>query len=83
MAREHRLAIIAACAFAHDGGAARNGGVPLLPPDPPCVGSPFLSLEPNPTTGLGCGLGPELSGLLAALALVRRARRSRARGPRP
>jgi len=39
-----------------DGGASRNGGVPLADPDPPCVGKPHRNREtPN-----ACGLGGEL-----------------------
>jgi uncharacterized repeat protein (TIGR03806 family) len=65
-----------------DGGASRNGGVPLLPPEPLCTGVPFGNLEAGLTT-TGCGLGPELAGLLLAISLARRARRSPAHGRRP
>ena len=39
-----------------DGGASRNGGVPLADPDPPCVGKPHRNRE----TPDACGLGGEL-----------------------
>ena len=43
--------------------------------------APFANLETS--TATGCGLGPELAGLLLAISLVSRARRSPARGRRP
>jgi uncharacterized repeat protein (TIGR03806 family) len=65
----------------HDGGLSQNGGV-ALPPEPACVEAPYSDLEAASAT-TGCGLGPELAGVLLALSLVSRARRSPARGPRP
>jgi uncharacterized repeat protein (TIGR03806 family) len=67
-----------------DGGASRNGGVALLPPDPPCVRAPYANREPtSPLSMGGCGMGPEVAGALALLGALRRARRRPARDRRP
>ena len=55
-----------------DGGASRNGGVPLAVADPECAGSPGRNLEVR----VGCGIGFELAPLFALFAL------GRPRGPR-
>jgi len=60
-----------------DGGASRNGGVPLAQPDPQC-GAAFVGSEAAASGG-GCGLGPELLFLVPPLAALRRARRRSAR----
>ena len=62
----------------YDGGASRNEGVPLLPPEPLCAEAPFLNSE----VSTSCGLGPELAGVLLTLSLVMRARRSGGTTPR-
>jgi uncharacterized repeat protein (TIGR03806 family) len=67
-----------------DGGASRNGGVPLLPPEPQCREKPYANLEyGSPLSMGGCGLGPELAGVLALLGALRRARRRPAHDRRP
>jgi uncharacterized repeat protein (TIGR03806 family) len=66
-----------------DGGASRNGGVPRLAPEPLCVAAPHANREStSPFSMGGCGMGPELAGLLALLSAVRRARRRPARDRR-
>jgi hypothetical protein len=56
-----------------DGGASRNGGVPIAGADPQCT-APWIGREATPTNGF-CGFGPELALALPALAALRRARR--------
>ena len=51
-----------------DGGASRNGGVPIAAPDPVCVDAPWRDSE-QPSH---CGLGAELPLVLAGLAAWRR-----------
>jgi hypothetical protein len=58
-----------------DGGASVNGGVPIGAPDPQCTG-PFLDREAA-STSVGCGIGPELLGLVPLLLAARRRRRGR------
>ncbi len=50
-----------------DGGASRNGGVPLAAPDPHCGGIASGLLERHPT----CGLGVELVFVLPLLIALR------------
>jgi subtilisin family serine protease len=58
-----------------DGGASRNGGVPLTAPDPQCGGHAWAGEQQR------CGLGAELALALAALGTLRRwrARATRSR----
>jgi Calcineurin-like phosphoesterase len=56
-----------------DGGASRNGGVPLADADPQCV-NPYNAKERRPI----CGLGAELALALAVWGPVRRRRRAAA-----
>jgi uncharacterized repeat protein (TIGR03806 family) len=68
-----------------DGGASWHGGTAPLPPEPNCASQPFSDLEPN-RLAARCGLGLEAAFLLPLLSLARRAtraRRARARDPRP
>jgi spore coat protein A len=58
-----------------DGGASRNGGVPLAAPDPQCTAAWVTSEAPPPSTG--CGVGPELLLLAPLLALLARRRGAR------
>jgi cysteine-rich repeat protein len=55
-----------------DGGASRNGGVPLALPDPNCRTLPWDDREDN--TG-SCGLGVELAGVLVGWQIVRNRRK--------
>ena len=50
-----------------DGGASRNGGIPLAAPDPQCNGVAWRNREAS-----SCGVGVELAALLGALTLRRR-----------
>jgi hypothetical protein len=52
-----------------DGGASRNGGMPLAPADPRCIHSYDNRETPS------CGLGVELSIVMPLMALLRRRRR--------
>jgi hypothetical protein len=60
-----------------DGGASRNGGIPLGPADTHCI-APYRDRERPPPA---CGLGAELVFAIGALESWRR-RRSRAAGAR-
>jgi spore coat protein A len=62
-----------------DGGASRNGGVPISTPDPQCTAA-WVNQEAVTSSGGGCGLGPELL-LLAPLAALRRLRPRRTARP--